>query len=67
MMQDQKSLTLRWRSFLGGGSGLVAAIVTHKGNQPFHYSLKSSQSCFGIQDAKTNIVDTPLTLIFGQW
>jgi len=39
MMQDQKSWTLRWRSFLGGGSDIIAAIFTPNGGQLFEYSL----------------------------
>jgi len=28
MMRDQKSLTLRWRSLLGGGSDIATSILT---------------------------------------
>jgi len=64
MMQDQESLTLRWHSLLGGGSDIMAAIVPHKGRRNFDYRLILSHSCMIIQDAKTNMVDAPLTLIF---
>jgi len=32
-MQDQKLLTLRLRSFSGGGSDIVAGLCAHKGSQ----------------------------------
>jgi len=52
MMQDQKLLKLHWRSFLGGGSDIVTAIIAHNGSQHFDDSLISSHSCLIIQDAK---------------
>ena len=64
MMQDQKSLTLSWRSFLGGGSDIVSAIFSHEGGQNFDYSFISSHRCLIIQDARARIVDAPLTLNF---
>jgi len=64
MVQDQKSLTLRWRSFLGSGSDILAATLSPKGGQISDYSLISSHSCSIIQDEWTQIVDAPLTLIF---
>jgi len=64
MMQDQKSLMLHWRTFLGGGTDIVNAILSHEGGQNFDYSLISLHSWFIIQDARTKIVDAPLTLIF---
>jgi len=67
MMQDQKLLTLRWRSFLGGGNDITAAIFTYNGAQHFHYSLMSSDSCLIIHDGRTEIIDAPLTLIFIRW
>jgi hypothetical protein len=63
MMQDQKSLTLRWRSFLGGGSDMVVGIFAHKGGQYCHYGLMLSRSLVIIQDARPEMGDTPLTLI----
>jgi len=64
MMQDQKLLTLHWRSFLGGGSNIVTTIFTHKGSQHIDYSVISLHSGLIIKDARTKIVDAPLTLIF---
>jgi hypothetical protein len=62
-MQDQKSLTLHWRSFLGGGSDMVVGIFAHKGGQYCHYGLMLSRSLVIIQDARPEIGDAPLTLI----
>jgi len=64
MMQDQKLLTLHGPSSLGGGRAIVAAIYTHKRGQHFYYSLLSLNSCLIVLDARTNIIDTPLMLIF---
>jgi len=64
-LQDKKPCTLRWRSFSGGGSEIVAAIFTHKGGQYFDYRLMSSHSCWIIQDASTKSVGPTLTLILG--
>jgi len=51
-MQDQKSLTLRWRSFLGGGSDMVIGSFAHKGGQYCHYGLRLARSLDIIQDAR---------------
>jgi len=66
MMEDQKWMMLRWSSLLGRGSEIVAAIVTHKDGQHLDYSLLPSQICLIIQDARTKILDAPLTLIFSR-
>jgi len=58
MMQDQKSLTLGWHSFLGGGSDIVSAIFSHTGGQNFNYGLILSHNYLIVQDARTKIVDT---------
>jgi len=63
MMQDQKLLTLRWRSFLGGGSDMVVGIFAHNAGQYCHYGLMLSRSLVIIQDARPEISDAPLTLI----
>jgi len=63
MMQDQKSLTLRLCSFLGGGSDMVVVPVAHKGGQYYHYGLMVSHSLVIIQDARPEIGDAPLRLI----
>jgi len=57
-MQDQKSLTLSWLSFLRGDCDIVNTIVAHKGGQYFDYSVQSLLSSSSIWDATTRIVDT---------
>jgi hypothetical protein len=63
MMQDQKSLTLRWRSFLEGGSDMVVGPFVHKCGQYCHYGLMLSCSLVIIQDVRPEISNTTLTLI----
>jgi len=69
MMQDPKSLTLRWRLLLGGGSDMVSGLCAHKGGRYHYYSTMLSHSPVIIQDASPEISDAPLTLIsrMGQW
>jgi hypothetical protein len=67
MMQDQKSLTVRWHSFLRGGSDMVVGSFAHTGGQYSHYSLMLSGSPVIIQDTRLEISDAPLTLIFPMW
>jgi len=62
-MQDEKSLTLCWRLFLGGGSNMVVGSFAHKGGQYYHYGFMLSRSPVIIQDARPEIGDAPLTLI----
>ena len=62
-MLDQSSLTLCWRSFLGGGSDIVAAIVSPKGGENIDYSLILSHNSLVFQNARRRIVDAPLMLI----
>jgi len=62
-MQEQKSFTLRWRSFLGGGSDIVAGLYAHKGSEHCDYGLILSRSPVIIQDARPEIRDAPLMLI----
>jgi len=62
-MQDQESLTLRWRSFLWGGSDIVAGLCAHKGGQYWDYGLILSHSPVIIEDARPEIGDAPFTLI----
>jgi len=38
-MQDQKSLTLHWGSFLGGGSNIFAGHCANKGGQYTDYGV----------------------------
>jgi len=62
MMRDQKLLTLRWRSLLGGGSNMVMGICAHKGGQHCHYGLMLSRSLVSIQVARPDIGDALLML-----
>jgi len=62
-MQDQKSLTLRWGSFLGGANDIVAGQFAHTHGQYCDYGLTLSHSPVVIQDARPEIGDAPLTLI----
>jgi hypothetical protein len=63
MMQDQKLLTLHCRSFVGGGSDMVAGLCAHIGGQCCHYGLILLCSLVSIQDARPDIGDAPLTVI----
>jgi hypothetical protein len=62
-MEDQKSLTLHWRSLLGGGSNIVAGNCAHTGGQYTDYGVMLSHRRVIIQDARLEIGDAPLTLI----
>jgi hypothetical protein len=62
-MQDEKSLTLHWRSFVGGGSNIVAGHSANKGGQYTDYGLLLSRCPVIIQDARLEIGDAPLMLI----
>jgi len=63
-MQDQSVLTLRWRSFLGGGIGdIVISVFAHEGSQYRDYRLMPLHSAVITQDARPNIFNAPLTLI----
>jgi len=64
MMQDQKSLTLRWRSCLRGDCDIIAGLCVHNGGQYCDYSLMRLCGPGIIQDAMTEIGDTPLRFIF---
>jgi len=66
-MQDQKSLTLGWRSFLGGGSDITTSILAHKGGRYIDYGLMPMHSALSVHDARPKIVDALLTLIFRRW
>jgi len=63
-MQDKKSLTLWWRSCLDGGSDIVSVTFAHNDSQYFDYGLMSLHSPLIIQDARPQVIDAPLTLIF---
>jgi len=62
-MQDQKLLTLRWCSFLGGSSNIVSSSFAHNGRQYYDYGWMPLHSPVIIQDASSEIIDAPLTLI----
>jgi len=66
-MHDKKLLTLRWGSFLGGGSVIVSSILAHKGGQCIDYGSRAMHSTLTVHDATPKIVDAPLTLIFRRW
>jgi len=65
MMESQKSLTLRSRSFLGHTGDVVAAIFTKKDGRWYDYGVMSPVSQLILQDAWPEVIDAPLTLIFG--
>jgi len=48
----QKLLPLRWRSVLGGSSGIVISIFAHKGGQYFEHGLMSMHSHWIMQVAR---------------
>jgi hypothetical protein len=63
MIQDRKSLMLRWRSFSGGCSDMVIRCFAQNGGQYNHYGWMLLGSPVIIQDARLEISDAPLTLI----
>jgi len=71
MMQGQNPLTLRWRSFLGHISNVVAISFVSKGGRLCDYGLTSSRSPLDFPwcNAKNrwHSIDAPLTLIFRMW
>jgi len=70
-MQGQKSLMLRWRSFLGHRSDVVATSCVSKGGRYCDYGLISSRSPLDFPwcNAKNrwHSIDALLTLIFRMW
>ena len=62
-MQDQKSLTLRWRSFWRWGRERVSFSFAYKGRQRFDYVYSLPCPVFITRLTGPKIVDTPLTLI----
>jgi len=66
-MQDQASLQHRWRSFLGGGSDIITSIFASQGGRHIDYGLMPMHFGLSIPDARPEIMDAPLTLIFGTW
>jgi len=64
MIPDQKSLSLRWRSFSWWGSEGIAIRFAYKGSQKFLYDWLEPIGGVISQDSRPKIVDAPLTLIF---
>jgi len=60
---DQKSLTLRWRSFSWWGREGIAVCFAYKGGQEFLCDWLQPIGGVISQDAWPKIVDAPLTLI----
>ena len=63
-MHDQKSLTLRWRTFSWWGREGIAICFAYKGSLRFLYDWLQPFGGVISQDAWPKIVDAPLTLIF---
>jgi len=64
MIHDQKSLTLRWRSFSWWGMEGIAISLAYKGSHKFLYDWLQPIGGVISQDSWPQIVDAPLTLIF---
>jgi len=62
-LQDQKSLTLHWRSFWGDCSDVVASIFASKGGQCIDCGLISLHTPWISPDAMARMVDALLMLI----
>ena len=62
-IQDQKSLTLRWRSFSTWGRERVAFFLPYMGCQNFYYVYSLPKCVFITRLTGPKIVDTLLTLI----
>jgi len=62
-MQNQQSLTLRWRLVLDGSSDIVAVPGAYDCSQYSDYGLTLSHSPGIIHDTTPEIGDAPLTLI----
>jgi len=63
-IEDQKLLELHWHSLLWGGTNIVNTIFAHNGGQHFDCRFMLLHSSLVIEDARPEIVDGPLTLIF---
>jgi len=61
---EQKSLTLRWRSFSWWGREGIAICFAYKGSQKFLYGWLQRIGGVISQDTWPKIIDTLLTLIF---
>jgi len=62
-MQDQKSWTLHWCSFLEDSRNVVTSIVVLKDGQYIECGQISLNSPWIIQNARPHIVDAPLMLM----
>jgi len=60
MMQDQKSLMLRWRLFSRGGSNILTIIFASKGGQYYNSGCMLSHGPQIIHDARPKIVDAQI-------
>jgi len=49
---------------LGGGSDIVSSSVARKGSRYFDYGFMPLHPAFIIEDARSKMVNSPLTLIF---
>jgi len=63
-MQGQKLLTLRWCSFSGHNEEVNESVFTWKRGRLFDCGLMSPHSPCIFHDAKPEVLDSPLTLIF---
>jgi hypothetical protein len=63
-MEDQQSLTLRWRSFSWWGREHLTLPFAYEGSQYFIYDYVQPITHKITQDTWQRIVDAPLTLIF---
>jgi len=66
MMQDQKSLTLRWRWYTAGSHDIVTRIFAYNAGQYLDYGLILLNFQLRIMAVWLNIVDAPLRLIFSR-
>ena len=66
-MQAQKSMTLHWRSFLGGSSDTIIRIFAYKGSRYYNYRCMPLHSPWIILDAWQKIVDTHMKEVVGMW
>ena len=63
-MQDQQSLTLRWRSLSEWGRECVAFSFAYKGSLSLIYERLHPIATQIAQEVRPKIIDSPLTLIF---
>jgi len=60
-----KLLTLCGRTIVGGSHDIVTSIFANNGCRWVHHVLPTFHCHYIIQDARSRIVDAPLTLILG--